>query len=297
MTGHVQHTHDKRVTTCAARVYRAHGRHAAGTQHPGSHDSPVHDRSGRRVLPRARLRRVCDRTPGSSPGPTAVPRAPLAGWLRPLRGPRGRGLPGPRPGLLLVLGLLRPPLLAVALVAAFPQDVVHLREKEGQASVCARTGRGALCLALHHGGAVGRHPGLPGACRPRSAARPGAGQWGAAVAPRRSPVCGRAVPPQGARASLKDLGLAARGRARRGGRPERPPTPAHAARRRGGQGCQRRRSPTRAGPGSRPGHAAAPQTRPREPRGSPRPRPAPDAHARHAEPSGRTRGTLAPACT
>lgn len=142
MTGHVQHTHDKRVTTCTARVYRAHGRHAAGTQHPGSHDSPVHDRSGRRVLPRARLRRVCDRTPGSSPGPTAVPRAPLAGWLRPLRGPRGRGLPGPRPGLLLVLGLLRPPLLAVALVAALPQDVVHLREKEGQASVCARTGRG-----------------------------------------------------------------------------------------------------------------------------------------------------------
>lgn len=143
------------VTTCAARVYRAHGRHAAGTQHPGSHDSPVHDRSGRRVLPRARLRRVCNRTPGSSPGPTAVPRAPLAGWLRPLRGPRGRGLPGPRPGLLLVLGLLRPPLLAVALVAAFPQDVVHLREKEGQASVCARTGRGALCLA---GRQAGRGP-------------------------------------------------------------------------------------------------------------------------------------------
>lgn len=159
------------------------------------------------------------------------------------------------------------------------------------------TGRPGPRRALHHGGAVGRHPGLPGACRPCPAVRPGAGQWGAAVAPRRSPVCGRAVPPQRARASLKDLGLAARGRARRGGRPERPPTPAHAAGRRGGQGCQRRRSPTRAGPGSRPGHAAAPQTRPRELRGSPRPRPAPDAHARHAEPSGRTRGTLAPACT
>lgn len=270
-------------------------------------------------LPRARQERPPRPAEGSTP-PGVRPDAGVLTWAHGCP-PRPSGwlasAPAGPPGPWAPWAEARPPARPRAPPAASsrcrsrrcPPPGCRPPAGEGGAGVGVRTdGQGALCLA---GRQAGRGPaarctmagpwdatlGCPGPAGHASPRAPAPGSGARPWLPGGSPVCGRAVPPQGARASLKDLGLAARGRARRGGRPERPPTPAHAAGRRGGQGCQRRRSPTRAGPGSRPGHAAAPQTRPREPRGSPRPRPAPDAHAQHAEPSGRTRGTLAPACT
>lgn len=66
-----------------------------------------------------------------SPGPPAACHAPLAGRRCP-----ECPLPASpwRPGLGLLLLLLRPPLLAVAVVAAFSEDVVHLTNGQESAT-------------------------------------------------------------------------------------------------------------------------------------------------------------------